>query len=139
MQKQEYFDIVFFLFELVFFNIWLIKLLMLTFRRLETIFEVPQNRRDGSQTDVGQKKVKRFVEFPELGVARKPKKPLVVGMAGGGAHRKAGGNSGISRTRRGVGASPKVEDALTLQELDSLLCSKLEELDTWMALQQVAC
>ncbi|XP_065130108.2 uncharacterized protein prr14 [Paramisgurnus dabryanus] len=107
--------------------------------RLETIFEVPFNRRDGSQAVVGPKKVKRFVEFPELGVARKPKKPLVVGMTGGGAQRKAGGNSAISRTRRGVGASSKAEDVLTLQQLDSLLCSKLEELDTWMALQQVAC
>ncbi|XP_051573668.1 uncharacterized protein LOC127452315 isoform X3 [Myxocyprinus asiaticus] len=107
--------------------------------RLETIFEVPLNRRDGSQAVVGQKKVKRFVEFPELGVARKPKKPLVGGTAGGGAQRKAGGNSGICRTRRGVGASSKVEDGLILQKLDSLLCSKLEELDTWMALQQVAC
>ncbi|CAM4366813.1 unnamed protein product [Leuciscus chuanchicus] len=106
--------------------------------RLETIFEVPLNRRDGSQAVVGQKKVKRFFEFPELGVTRKPKKPLVGVMAGGGAQRKAGGNSGISRTRRGVGGSSKVEDGLTLQELESLLCSKLEELDTWMALQQIA-
>ncbi|XP_067238163.1 serine-rich adhesin for platelets [Chanodichthys erythropterus] len=106
--------------------------------RLETIFEVPLNRRDGSQAVVGQKKVKRFVEFPELGVPRKPKKPLVGIIAGGGAQRKAGGNSGICRTRRGVGVSSKVEDGLTLQELESLLCSKLEELDTWMALQQVA-
>ncbi|XP_051569730.1 uncharacterized protein LOC127450055 isoform X2 [Myxocyprinus asiaticus] len=107
--------------------------------RLETIFEVPLNRRDGSQAIVGQKKVKRFVEFPELGVARKPKKPLVGGTAGGGAQRKAGGNPGFCRTRRGVGASSKVEDGLNLQELDSLLCSKLEELDNWTALQQVAC
>lgn len=98
---------------------------------------MPLNRRDGSQAVVGQKKVKRFVEFPELGVPRKPKKPLSV-MAGGGAQRKAGGNTGICRTRRGVGVSSKVEDGLTLQELESLLCSKLEELDTWMALQQVA-
>ncbi|KAK2916388.1 hypothetical protein QQF64_024893 [Cirrhinus molitorella] len=102
--------------------------------RLETIFEVPLNRRDGSQAVVGQKKVKRFVEFPELGVARKPKKPLVGVMAGGGAQR----NAGICRTRRGVGLSSKVEDGLTLQQMESLLCSKLEELDTWMALQQVA-
>lgn len=99
---------------------------------------MPLNRRDGSQSVVGQKKVKRFVEFPELGVPRKPKKPLVGVVAGGGAQRKAGGNSGICRTRRGVGVSSKVEDGLTLQELESLLCSKLEELDTWMALQQVA-
>ncbi|KAG1968091.1 protein PRR14L [Pimephales promelas] len=106
--------------------------------RLETIFEVPLNRRDGSQAVVGQKKVKRFFEFPELGVTRKPKKPLVGVMAGGGAQRKAGGNSGIARTRRGVGGSSKVQDGLTLQELESLLCSKLEELDTWMALQQIA-
>ncbi|XP_016124523.1 uncharacterized protein [Sinocyclocheilus grahami] len=101
--------------------------------RLETIFEVPLNRRDGSQAVVGQKKVKRFVEFPELGVARKPKKPLVGVMAAGGAQRTAG----ICRTRRGVGGSSSVEDGLTLPQLDSLLYSKLEELDTWMALQQV--
>lgn len=87
---------------------------------------------------MGQKKVKRFVEFPELGVPRKPKKPLAGVMVGGGAQRKAGGNSGICRTRRGVEVSSKVEDGLTLQELESLLCSKLEELDTWMAQQQVA-
>lgn len=104
-----------------------------SFRRLETIFEVPFNRRDGSQAAVGQKKVKRFVEFPELGVSRKPKKPLVGVMVGGGAQRSAG----ICRTRRGVGVSSKEEDGLTLQQLESLLCSKLEELDTWMALQQV--
>lgn len=102
--------------------------------RLETIFEVPFNRRDGSQAAVGQKKMKRFVEFPELGVSRKPKKPLVGVMVGGGAQRSAG----ICRTRRGVGVSSKEEDGLTLQQLESLLCSKLEELDTWMALQQVA-
>ncbi|XP_056309703.1 uncharacterized protein prr14 isoform X2 [Danio aesculapii] len=106
-------------------------------RRLETIFEVPLNRRDGSQAVVGPKKLKRFVEFPELGVARKPKKPLVGLVAGGGAQRKTAGNSGVCRTRRGVGGSSKVEEGLTLQELESLLCSKLEELDTWMALQQV--
>ncbi|XP_057201787.1 uncharacterized protein prr14 [Triplophysa rosa] len=104
--------------------------------RLETIFEVALNRRDGSQVVVGQKKVKRFVEFPELGVVRKPKKPLVGGTA---AQRKAGGNAAICRTRRGLGVSSKVEDGLTVQELDSLLCSKLQELDTWMALQQIAC
>ncbi|XP_016302581.1 uncharacterized protein LOC107658509 isoform X2 [Sinocyclocheilus anshuiensis] len=102
--------------------------------RLETIFEVPLNRRDGSQAVVGQKKVKRFVEFPELGVARKPKKPLVGVMAAGGAQRSAG----ICRTRRGVGVSSSVEDGLTLPQLESLLYSKLEELDTWMAIQQVA-
>ncbi|XP_016343226.1 uncharacterized protein LOC107689644 isoform X1 [Sinocyclocheilus anshuiensis] len=102
--------------------------------RLETIFEVPLNRHDGSQAVVGQKKVKRFVEFPELGVARKPKKPLVGIMAGAGAQR----NAGFCRTRRGVGVSSRVEDGLTLQQLESLLCSKLEELDIWMTLQQVA-
>uniref|UniRef100_A0A8C2CWM5 Proline rich 14 n=1 Tax=Cyprinus carpio TaxID=7962 RepID=A0A8C2CWM5_CYPCA len=102
--------------------------------RLETIFEVPLNRRDGSQAVVGQKKVKRFVEFPELGVARKPKKPLVGVMAGGGAQR----NAVFCRTRRGVGVSSRVEDGRTLQQLESLLGSRLEELDTWMALQQVA-
>ncbi|KAI4887703.1 hypothetical protein NFI96_025024, partial [Prochilodus magdalenae] len=105
--------------------------------RLETIFEVPLSRRDGSESLTGQKRMKRFVEFPELGVARKPKKPLV-GIAGvGGAPRKAAGSSGAGRTRRGVWASSKDEDALNLLDLDSLLCSKLNELDSWMVLEQM--
>ncbi|XP_072549861.1 uncharacterized protein prr14 [Salminus brasiliensis] len=106
--------------------------------RLETIFEVPLSRRDGSQSLIGQKRMKRFVEFPELGVARKPRKPLVGSAGVGAAQRKAAGNSGAGRTRRGVWASSREEDALTLQDLDSLLCSKLSELDSWMAREQVA-
>ncbi|TRY98230.1 hypothetical protein DNTS_035197 [Danionella cerebrum] len=106
--------------------------------RLETIFEVPFNRRDGSQAVVGPKKLKRFVEFPELGVARKPKKPLVSLVAGGGSQRKPTGNSGSSRPRRGLGVSSTVEERLSLQELESLLFSKLEELDSWMALEQIS-
>ncbi|KAL7850078.1 hypothetical protein SRHO_G00194270 [Serrasalmus rhombeus] len=109
--------------------------------RFETIFEVPQSRQDSSQSLFGQKRMKRFIEFPELGVPRKPRKPrkpLVGGAGVGGAQRKAAGNSGIGRTRRGVWASSRDEDALNLQDLDSLLCSKLNELDSWMALEQLA-
>lgn len=106
--------------------------------RLETIFEVPLSRRDGSESLIGLKRMKRFVEFPELGVARKPRKPLVGAAGVGAAQRKAAGNSGAGRTRRGVGASCKEEETLTPQDLDSLLCSKLNELDLWMAMEQVA-
>ncbi|KAL6476451.1 hypothetical protein MHYP_G00149500 [Metynnis hypsauchen] len=109
--------------------------------RFETIFEVPQSRQDSSQSLFGQKRMKRFIEFPELGVPRKPRKsrkPLVGGAGVGGAQRKATGNSGIGRTRRGVWASSRDEDALNLQDLDLLLCSKLKELDSWMVLEQLA-
>ncbi|KAM9456660.1 uncharacterized protein prr14 isoform 2-T3 [Clarias gariepinus] len=93
--------------------------------RLETVFEAPLSRRDGSQSLIGPKRLKRFIEFPELGVARKPKRPLVGGAGGGGAQRKAAGNPGTGRTRRGrEGEAPK--------DFDSLLCSKLNELDLWM-------
>ncbi|XP_026871474.2 uncharacterized protein prr14 [Electrophorus electricus] len=106
--------------------------------RLETIYEVPLSRRDGSQSLIGQKRVKRFVEFPELGVARKPRKPPIGAAGVGGGQRKGAGNPGTGRTRRGVWASTRDEDALNLQEVESLLCSKLNELDSWMALEQMA-
>ncbi|KAL7860911.1 hypothetical protein AOLI_G00172600 [Acnodon oligacanthus] len=109
--------------------------------RFETIFEMPQSRQDSSQSLFGQKRMKRFIEFPELGVPRKPRKlrkPLVGAAGVGGAQRKAAVNSGMGRTRRGVWASSRDEDALNLQDLDSLLCSKLNELDSWMALEQLA-
>ncbi|MBN3301505.1 PR14L protein, partial [Amia calva] len=54
--------------------------------RLETIFEVPVSGRDGSLSLIGQRRLKRLVDFPEAGVARKPRKFL-----GGGPSRKAGG------------------------------------------------
>ncbi|TSQ23958.1 Protein PRR14L [Bagarius yarrelli] len=101
-------------------------------RRLETIFEVPVSRRDGSQSLIGPKRVKRFLEFPEVGVARKPKKSLVGGAGGGGAPRKASGNPGTGRTRRCRNA-----ETVELQDLDSILCSKLEELDVWMSCEQI--
>ncbi|XP_026180890.1 uncharacterized protein prr14 [Mastacembelus armatus] len=89
--------------------------------RLETIFEVPFNRRNGSESWFGQRRVKRFLEFLEVGKARKPKKPLVgVGK---------GGNSS-SRTRRGN--FTKDEPSLTSQDVDSLLCAKLDELNLWL-------
>ncbi|KAF7697776.1 protein PRR14L-like [Silurus meridionalis] len=100
--------------------------------RLETIFEVPLSRRDGSQSLIGPKRLKRFVEFPELGMARKPRRPLVGGAGGGGAQRKAAGNSGTGRTRR-----CREEEAVHVQDFDSLLCSKLDELDLWMATEDL--
>ncbi|CAF88019.1 unnamed protein product, partial [Tetraodon nigroviridis] len=44
--------------------------------RLETIFEVPTSRKNGSVSSFGQKRIKRFLEFLEVGEARKAKKPL---------------------------------------------------------------
>lgn len=72
------------------------------------------------------------MEFPELDVPRKPRRPLVGGAGGGGAQRKAAANSGTGRTRRS-----REEDALHLQDFDSLLCSKLNELDVWMAAERL--
>ncbi|XP_026991266.2 uncharacterized protein prr14 isoform X2 [Tachysurus fulvidraco] len=100
--------------------------------RLETIFEVPLSRRDGSQSLIGPKRVKRFVVFPELGVARKPRRSLFGGAGGGGAQRKAAGNPGTGRTRRG-----REEEVVHLQDVDLLLCTKLNELDVWMAMEQM--
>ncbi|XP_071322756.1 serine-rich adhesin for platelets isoform X2 [Trachinotus anak] len=89
--------------------------------RLETIFEVPLNRRNGSESWFGQKRIKRFLEFLEVGEARKPKKPLVgVGKAG----------ISSSRTRRGGFA--KDEASLGVQDVDSLLCAKLDQLSLWL-------
>ncbi|XP_029364904.1 uncharacterized protein prr14 [Echeneis naucrates] len=89
--------------------------------RLETIFEVPLNRRNGSESWFGQKRMKRFLEFLEVGEARKPKKPLVgVGKAG----------LSSSRTRRGGFA--KDEASLSVQDVDSLLCAKLDQLNLWL-------
>nr|XP_033500854.1 uncharacterized protein prr14 isoform X1 [Epinephelus lanceolatus]XP_033500855.1 uncharacterized protein prr14 isoform X1 [Epinephelus lanceolatus] len=93
--------------------------------RLETIFEVPLNRRNGSESWFGQRRVKRFLEFLEAGEARRPKKPL----AGIG---KAVASS--SRTRRG--GSPKDEPSLSAQDVDSLLCEKLEQLNLWLIRDQ---
>ncbi|XP_038836724.1 uncharacterized protein LOC120034293 [Salvelinus namaycush] len=108
-------------------------------RRLETIFEVPLSRRDGSHSLLGQKRLKRFVEFPEVGVARKPRKPLVGVGAGGGLPRKAGVGSPFGRPRRGGCPSSKDHPTLSLHELDSLLCSKLDQLDSWLAFDQNIC
>ncbi|XP_042360326.1 uncharacterized protein prr14 isoform X2 [Plectropomus leopardus] len=88
--------------------------------RLETIFEVPLNRRNGSESWFGQRRVKRFLEFLDAGEARKPKKPL----AGAGK-----GGTSSSRTRRGF---PKDEPSLCVQDVDSLLCAKLEQLNLWL-------
>lgn len=88
--------------------------------RLETIFEVPTSRKNGSVSSFGQKRMKRFLEFSGVGEARKPKKPLV----GPG---KAGNST--SRTRRG---GPKDAAPLSVQDVDSLLCTKLDQLNLWL-------
>ncbi|KAM3597975.1 uncharacterized protein V6R79_011983 [Siganus canaliculatus] len=89
--------------------------------RLETIFEVPLNRRNGSESWFGQRRVKRYLEFLEVGEARRPKKPLVgIGKAG----------TSSSRTRRG--GFPKDEPSLSVQDVDSLLCAKLDQLNLWL-------
>ncbi|KAJ7989542.1 hypothetical protein DPEC_G00305620 [Dallia pectoralis] len=103
-------------------------------RRLETVFEVPLNRRDGSQALLGQKRVKRFLEFPELGVVRKPRKPLV--GAGAGSSRPAGVGSSVGRPKRGVCSSSKDDSTLHRLELESLLRAKLAQLDSWLAFNQ---
>ncbi|KPP62077.1 hypothetical protein Z043_119765, partial [Scleropages formosus] len=100
--------------------------------RLETIFEVPVSGRDGSLSLISQRRFKRLVEFPEAGVARKPKRPLV----GLGLCRKVGEKSAVSRTRRAGSSQAKEGRSLTSQELDSLLCSKLSQLDRWISLDQ---
>lgn len=89
--------------------------------RLETIFEVPLNRRNGSESWFGQRRFKRFLEFLEVGEARKPKKPLV------GVGKSVASSS---RTRRG--AFPKDEPPLSVQDVDSLLCAKLDQLNLWL-------
>ncbi|KAG7492209.1 hypothetical protein MATL_G00011930 [Megalops atlanticus] len=102
--------------------------------RLETIFEVPITCRDGSLSLNGQRKIKRLVEFPEVGVPRKPRRPLV--GTGSGASRKVGESSGLARTRRGPSDKAKEDPSVTLQDIESLLCSKLDQLGTWIALDE---
>ncbi|XP_039976942.1 uncharacterized protein prr14 isoform X2 [Xiphias gladius] len=89
--------------------------------RLETIFEVPLNRRNGSESWFGQRRVKRYLEFLEVGEARKPKKPLV-GV----------GKAGISSSRTRRGGFSKDEPSLSVQDVDSLLCAKLDQLNLWL-------
>ncbi|XP_010743265.2 uncharacterized protein prr14 isoform X1 [Larimichthys crocea] len=93
--------------------------------RLETIFEVPLNRRNGSESWFGQRRVKRFLEFLEVGEVRKPKKPLV-GV----------GKAGISSSRTRRGGFPKDEPSLSVQDVDSLLCAKLDQLNLWLIRDQ---
>ncbi|XP_020501375.2 serine-rich adhesin for platelets [Labrus bergylta] len=89
--------------------------------RLETIFEMPLNRRNGSESLFGQRRFKRFLEFLEVGETRRPKKPLVGVL-------KSGNSS--SRTRRG--GFPKDEPSFSVQDVDSLLCAKLDQLNLWL-------
>lgn len=102
-----------------------IRIFVSSFSRLETIFEVPASRKNGSVSSFGQKRIKRFLEFPEVGEARKPKKPLVrVGQAGASG----------SRTRRG--GFPKDAAPLGAQDVDALLCAKLHQLNLWLIQDQ---
>ncbi|XP_068509455.1 uncharacterized protein prr14 isoform X2 [Syngnathus scovelli] len=87
--------------------------------RLETVFEVPLSRRDGSESRFGQRRLKRFLKFHEVGEARKPKK---VPPSGGKAS---------SRTRRG-GYARAEPSLLPPPDADSLLCAKLKQLDLWL-------
>uniref|UniRef100_A0A3Q3X3H7 Tantalus-like domain-containing protein n=1 Tax=Mola mola TaxID=94237 RepID=A0A3Q3X3H7_MOLML len=93
--------------------------------RLETIFEVPLNRRNGSESWFGQRRVKRFLEFLDVGKSRKPKKPLA-GI----------GKAGISSSRTRRGGFPKDEPSLSAQDVDSLLCAKLDQLSLWLTHDQ---
>lgn len=104
----------------------LIRIYFSSFSRLETIFEVPTSRKNGSVSSFGQKRIKRFLEFLEVGEARKPKKPLVgVGKAG----------TSTSRTRRG-GFPKDAAPLLGVQDVDSLLCAKLHQLNLWLIQDQ---
>ncbi|XP_012681289.2 uncharacterized protein prr14 isoform X1 [Clupea harengus] len=100
--------------------------------RLETIFEAPLKRRDGSHCLLGQKRVKRFVEFPELGLVRKLRKPLVCAGTGSSTQKKTSGQSSGGRPRRGAWSTS--QDDPRPEDLDSLLCSKLDQLDSLMSL-----
>ncbi|KAJ8253523.1 hypothetical protein COCON_G00201350 [Conger conger] len=104
--------------------------------RLETIFEVPTSSCDGSLSLFGSRRLKRLVKFPELGVARKPRK-LLSGLGKGGS-RKAGDSLIVGRTRRGRGPRAKEGPSHTAEDLHSLLCSKLDQLDAWVAFDQAA-
>lgn len=98
---------------------------------------MPLKRRNGSESCFGQRRIKRFLEFLEVGEVRKPKKPL----AGAG---KAVLMAASSRTRRG-GGSPRGEvTPHCAQDLDSVLCTKLDQLSLWLAhdgngSEQMAC
>ncbi|XP_034394909.1 uncharacterized protein prr14 isoform X2 [Cyclopterus lumpus] len=89
--------------------------------RLETIFEVPLNRRDGSESLFGTRRLKRILEFSDTGEVRKTKKPLV-GV----------GKAGISSSRTRRGGFPKGKQSLSVQDVDSLLCAKLDQLKLWL-------
>lgn len=92
--------------------------------RLETIFEVPLSRKNGSESWCGPRRLKRFLEFPELGEARRPRK-LLTGATKATATKT---NNSSSRPRRGGGR----EDPALGSDPDSMLCAKLEQLGLWM-------
>ncbi|KAJ3600508.1 hypothetical protein NHX12_031489 [Muraenolepis orangiensis] len=108
--------------------------------RLETIFETPLSRRNGSESLFGQRRLKRAVDFPEVGVPRKPKKPL--GGSGTGKPGRGHGSSSSSsssslagRPRRGGYLQSSAESlSLSAEDADSLLCAKLDQLDLLLTL-----
>ncbi|XP_033998698.1 serine-rich adhesin for platelets [Trematomus bernacchii] len=89
--------------------------------RLETILEVPLNRKNGSESWFGQRRFKRFMEFLDAGEVRRPKKPLV-----------RVGTSGYSSSRKRRGAFARDKPPLSVQDSDSLLCAKLHQLNLWL-------
>ena len=97
---------------------------------------MPLSRRNGSTSLFGQRRLKRAVEFPEAGEARRPKKPLGggAGGGGGGGGGKQGGVSSAGRPRRGGYQSAKETPSLSAQDVDSLLCAKLDQLDLLLTL-----
>ena len=94
---------------------------------------MPLSRRNGSTSLFGQRRLKRAVEFPEAGEARRPRKPLG-GGAGAGGGGKQGGVSSAGRPRRGGYQSAKETPSLSAQDVDSLLCAKLDQLDLLLTL-----
>ena len=99
----------------------LIRLSNSGFSRLETILEVPLNRKNGSESWFGQRRFKRFMEFLDAGEVRRPKKPLV-----------RVGTSGYSSSRKRRGAFARDKPPLSVQDSDSLLCAKLHQLNLWL-------
>lgn len=98
--------------------------------RLETIFEVPLNRKNGSESWFGQRRLKRFLKFLDGGEPRKPKKPL----PGSG---KAGGSSSSFTSRPRRGGFAKEEPSLSVPDVDSLLSAKLDQLNLWLIHDQM--
>ncbi|KAG7272669.1 hypothetical protein CRUP_008497 [Coryphaenoides rupestris] len=97
--------------------------------RLETIFETPVSRRNAPPSLFGQRRLKRMLDFPEVGVPRKPRRSL--GGGGGGA---GGGKPKAGRPRRGSYQTSEESPPLSALDVDALLCAKLNQLDLLLTL-----